>query len=274
MPVSTKKLKARERDLHKRLVEAYQRRYEASFAKPYYDYWNSRLLRHVSPGPVRRVLECGCGPGRFTTVLADRFPTAAGLDLSLEMMIAGRGRDNPGPPLMVGDMEDLPLAEETLDAIFSRGALHHLPEPARAVAEWFRTLRPGGWVVVSEPCNDGFLLPLARRVMVPRMNHFEATHKAFTSVELTNLLTRAGLRVVAKEKFGFVGFPLCALSDLLPLLHYLPARDALARGLVRLDAWCAFIPGIRRESWHCIIAARKPDGSGLLDRPHKDPDHG
>lgn len=100
--MSTREPKARERALHQRLVEAYRRRYEPSFAKPYYDYWNSRLLRHVSPGPVQRVLECGCGPGWFTAVLANWFPIVAGLDISFEMMTAGWGESNSRPPSAPG----------------------------------------------------------------------------------------------------------------------------------------------------------------------------
>ncbi|MFQ5903268.1 MAG: methyltransferase domain-containing protein, partial [Candidatus Binatia bacterium] len=187
---------------------------------------------------------------------------------SFEMMATGQAGSNAQPPLAVGDMDDLPVEEGALDAIVCRGALHHLPEPTRAVSEWYRTLQPGGWVVLSEPCNDGLFLSLARRLMVPRISHFGATHTAFTSGELSNLLTEAGFRVVATEKFGFVGFPLCALSDLLPLLHYLPGRDTLARALVRLDAWCASIPGVRRESWHCILAAQKPSDPTISDGPH------
>jgi hypothetical protein len=75
---------------------------------------------------------------------------------------------------------------------------------------------------------------------------------------LDRALREAGFRIVGREKFGFVAFPLCSLSDILPVMRYLPGALTLTRGLIKFDEVCSRIPGVRNESWHVIIRAERP----------------
>lgn len=66
-----------------------------------------------------------------------------------EAFLAGR----VDADFVVSKMEHLPFLADQFDVVFCRQALHHSPEPGRAVAEMFRVAKPGGQVLIaSEPC--------------------------------------------------------------------------------------------------------------------------
>jgi hypothetical protein len=77
--------------------------------------------------------------------------TSIAVDLSLDMLRAGRGR--PGPPVraVAGDMESLPFRTGTFDKAVCFSALHHVPDMSRAVREIARVLAPDGVALFSEP---------------------------------------------------------------------------------------------------------------------------
>jgi len=96
-----------------------------------------RFRREAGPGPVA---DLGCGAGRY---LAELGPSVAGLDASTSMLaLATRS----GLPLVRGDLEALPMGDETLVGLFARHSYLHLPKDRipRALGEARRVLRPGG----------------------------------------------------------------------------------------------------------------------------------
>jgi SAM-dependent methyltransferase len=94
----------------------------------------------------RRVLEVGCGTGRFLAALAGR-AKAWGIDPSPEMLEVARGRVH-GAGLKLGSAEELPFK----DGWFERAAMWlvvHLVDRPRAFAELHRVLAPGGRLVIG-----------------------------------------------------------------------------------------------------------------------------
>jgi SAM-dependent methyltransferase len=94
----------------------------------------------------RRVLEVGCGTGRFLAALAGR-AKAWGVDPSPEMLEVARGRVH-GAGLKLGSAEELPFK----DNWFERAAMWlvvHLVERPRAFGELHRVLTPGGRLVIA-----------------------------------------------------------------------------------------------------------------------------
>lgn len=76
-----------------------------------------------------------------------------GIDLSRGMLSQAREasvRQKSDIDLCQGDAESLPIQSSTFDLVVSRHLLWTLPDPARALAEWIRILRPGGKILAID----------------------------------------------------------------------------------------------------------------------------
>lgn len=106
-------------------------------------------VRDLGIRPLR-VLDLGAGTGHFTGQLAGAFPDAAclALDISEGMLRFLRAR-LPDACMVGGDAEALPLAEASVDLIFSNMALQWCEHLDLALAECHRVLCPGGALAFS-----------------------------------------------------------------------------------------------------------------------------
>jgi ubiquinone/menaquinone biosynthesis C-methylase UbiE len=95
----------------------------------------------------RKVLEIGCGNGADGTLFAEAGARYTGVDLTEAAVAATRRHfavlGLPGE-FRTANAEHLEFAAESFDVVYSYGVLHHTPDPARAVAEVHRVLKPGG----------------------------------------------------------------------------------------------------------------------------------
>ena len=98
-----------------------------------------------------RILDCGCGEGRFCRILAGRGAAyVLGLDLCEPMVEAARERQSSRDAYCVADVQDLGfLAEETFDLVVSYLNQCDLPDFAANNREVFRVLRSGGRFIVA-----------------------------------------------------------------------------------------------------------------------------
>lgn len=101
----------------------------------------------------RRILDIGCGTGVATGKLLARYPRAEvlALDFALPMLAHARrqGRWLRRPRCLCGDLDQLPLASQSVDLVFSNAAIQWSADPAGALAEMHRVLRPGGLLMFS-----------------------------------------------------------------------------------------------------------------------------
>ncbi|GII05165.1 class I SAM-dependent methyltransferase [Planobispora takensis] len=120
--------------------------------------WDDELDR-LGLGGDERVLDLGCGRGLVLLKAARRVPagSATGIDLwtgdqsgnSTDATLANARAEGVADriELVTGDMRDLPFGDGSYDLVVSSLAVHNIPDAegrARAVAEAFRVLRPGG----------------------------------------------------------------------------------------------------------------------------------
>jgi ubiquinone/menaquinone biosynthesis C-methylase UbiE len=94
-----------------------------------------------------RWLDIGCGTGVFTEqVIRGCSPAAVvGVDRSAEQLAFARGRGELSRvEFHTGDAQDLPFSDNSFDIAVMALVVHFVPDPAKAVAEMWRALRPGG----------------------------------------------------------------------------------------------------------------------------------
>lgn len=100
-----------------------------------------------------RILDLGCGTGWFTGQLAEIAGKSGGVvtgaDLSPGMLEYARAAGAPGIHWLVADAESLPLADNSLDAVFSNLMIQWCSQSEAVLAECKRVLRPGGQLFIS-----------------------------------------------------------------------------------------------------------------------------
>ncbi|HET6148591.1 MAG TPA: methyltransferase domain-containing protein [Polyangia bacterium] len=102
-----------------------------------------------------RLLDLGCGPGAVAARIAGTRPglVIVGIDRDRDLLALAGGRMTP----VRADAAELPFASGSFDGVHARLVLRHLVDPARALAEARRVLRPGGRLVVADS-DDGALV--------------------------------------------------------------------------------------------------------------------
>ena len=143
--------------------------------------------------PVERVVDLGGGTGRASRSLSDQ---SVVVDASQPMLSKAREHDHP---TVRGDVRAVPLATDSVDAIVSVDAVHHLPDVETVLAEAKRVLRPGGVIVVRDfdpQTIRGRALSLAERVV-----GFDS--EFFPVAEIVASLTATGFEPTVLER----GFP-------------------------------------------------------------------
>ena len=143
------------------------------------------ILEFLGDLAGKRVLDAGCGKGRFARVLSERHPRAEiwGLDLAESML-------KFAPPAIrtcAGSLTDLPFRDGAFHAAYATESLEHAVDIERAVGELCRVVAPGGRIVVIDKNADQW-----GRLETPDWE------KWFTRRQLERLLRRHCRRVSSR----------------------------------------------------------------------------
>jgi ubiquinone/menaquinone biosynthesis C-methylase UbiE len=107
---------------------------------------------------TERVLDSGCGAGALAFALAPFVGSVIGVDLSEELVAAGREIAPANCELQIGDAAALPFAYGSFDIAGCMRVLHHARRPELVVSELARVTRPGGRILVVDQL--GFVDPV------------------------------------------------------------------------------------------------------------------
>lgn len=202
---------------------------------PYIRRQVDELLRFSGIGNDDRVLEVGCGMGRYTLPLAGAGVRIEGLDLSgfllerLEEYNAGRFHI----PTYCADVLQFPRSlEGSFDAVTGVFTLHHLPDLTSCFGAMRRLLRPGGRLTFLEP-NALNALYYFQIIFTPGMKW--KGDKGLLKMRrglVSKALGQAGFENFSMKRFGF--FP--------PILANLKGAAFFERALQRIALFKPFLP--------------------------------
>jgi SAM-dependent methyltransferase len=177
-----------------------------------------QLQKH---GPVKRILDFGCGIGDATAKLLAYFPDAVeivGTDLSDQALEFARQK-HTSPVLKFINLDELDFTEH-FDLCYVNGVFHHIPVHLRAQAleKIQKSLKTGGFFALCEnnPLNPGTQLIMSR---IP----FDRDAVKIQYPECKSLVKAAGFSQILDTRFLFY-FPrfLAFLRPLESLLVHLP----------------------------------------------------
>jgi len=111
--------------------------------------YHVKLIReHLGDLRGKRILDVGCGKGRFARIFHEQSPDAEiwGLDISEEML-----RHVPaGIQTRAGSMTELPFEDNFFDGAYATESLEHAVEIGKAVHEMCRVVKPGGRIAIID----------------------------------------------------------------------------------------------------------------------------
>lgn len=163
--------------------------------------------------------DLGCGTGQLTALVAPHVRRVIAVDSSSDMLQAARRRleNYRNVDVRLGALEALPIDNAQLDIALAALVLHHLPDPAIALTEAARVLRPGGRILVID------MLPHDRTEYQQHMGH---VWLGFSERQIHKMLAAAGF-----EKIRVLPLPL----------------EEDARGPALFAAVAATCPGLRES---------------------------
>lgn len=97
-------------------------------------------------GSPARLIDIGCGTKPYRQMFAPFVGEYVGLDLA-------DTRYDPASVDLIGTATAVPAADGAFDVLLSTSNLEHVEEPAAALREWARILRPGGTAIVTVPMH-------------------------------------------------------------------------------------------------------------------------
>lgn len=190
--------------------------------------------------PGARVLDAGCGSGRVTARLAEAVGpqgevVAVDIDPSLLAMAAAAPMSPQAAPVrwMQGDARALGADHAPYDMVVAQMLLQHLDDPAQAIAEFTRVVRPGGGVVLLDADDaliDAHPTPAGFRAFQDRVTALQAAKGGDREIgrRLAGLAHAAGLVDVVPAVQLFTAPPN-------PMAHFLAASLAFKHQLFPPD---------------------------------------
>jgi ubiquinone/menaquinone biosynthesis C-methylase UbiE len=163
------------------------------------DLWMNVVSSHVKDRAIKTILDLGCGTGRFTEALRERFDAEViGIDPSEKMLAQARSKlSHPGIRYEIGRAESIPLPDNSVDLIFMSMFFDHFADPLLAARECRRVLRDDGTAFVRTGIHE-------RIASYPYFDFFPESGPILEEVLPTKTFVRevfeaAGFRTVTEE---------------------------------------------------------------------------
>jgi ubiquinone/menaquinone biosynthesis C-methylase UbiE len=218
--------------------------------------YKQRFVASLDVRSGQTVTDIGCGPGTDLGRLADAVGedgSVIGVDQETRMLEEARHRlvDRPTVTLLRGDVHRLPLSDGSVDRARVDRVLQHVADPARAVRDVRRVLRPGGLFGMAETDWDTLAIADEDLATSRRFSQFVANQVRNPTVgrELVRLCVEAGFGIRSVEPIAVL-FRDFEVADQILGLRRNAARAVLAGRMSEPDA----APWLRRLSRGPVVA--------------------
>jgi ubiquinone/menaquinone biosynthesis C-methylase UbiE len=210
-----------------------------------------------------KVADLGCGTGADAAVLAETVGErgkVVGFDLSQAMLSAASERYDSISQLSFrqSPAEKIDAPDGAFDAIRADRVLIHVPDPSAALREMKRVVRPGGWVVVSEPdmfsCWVASSAPLLTDTLMDRIA--ESCRHPYLPRDLLGQFRAAGLEDVSYQIYPVTAFTPLLVERILDFEGTM--RSLVEEGAVDIAAAQEWGEDIMRRAQEGRFAAAVP----------------
>jgi len=207
------------------------------------------LRRFLPKAKHSRILDAGCGNGRYAFALADQgYSEVDGIDLFDQNETSGAFR------YKCGSIDRIEFGDETFDFVYSLSVLYYLSDPRNGLSEMWRVLKPGGTLVLSAHTRYSlFTLARVLRAKVGLAKHLHGVRYR-SAAAYCHMLDETGFRIVDVDGFRLI--PARIMDRFRGQVPEEKKNTHYERYFSEARPWMKSLRS--KVGYHFIIAARKP----------------
>jgi ubiquinone/menaquinone biosynthesis C-methylase UbiE len=152
------------------------------------------IRRILADRPIGFLVDLGTGTGRVLELLGDLYDRGLGIDTNQAMLAYARANldkaERHNAQVRQGDLHNLALDDSCADVVVMHQVLHFMPDPAKAIVEAARLLKPAGQLLIVD---------FAPHDLEDLRAHFAHERLGFSDAQIAGWFTDAGLRTLASQ---------------------------------------------------------------------------
>ncbi len=160
-----------------------------------------RIKKYAHLPPERKVLDIGCGTGNSSRLIKKHFKTKKiyAVDIDKRMIsIAKKKNEDPSISFEVENATHLKFKNDSFEAIFDLGVIHHIPQWKKCLRELKRVLKPGGQLIIEDLSLETFSTPIGK-IMRKILDH--PYHAMYKESEFVEYLKKIDFKILINKRY-------------------------------------------------------------------------